>query len=163
MDSSILSSGINFIILINLLLIRRIIFYTHINQKINKNMGEFKENNSQFQDKETVKITECMATSRRLSGLGLSSFESIKEKIVIEHEGIDIINNHLRDQEDFGDKIKARIGGQEFPIVKIWPDSGSKTMVITIWDKNQVGKSNLSREDEGEIDLWTDIPAPAQE
>ena len=95
--------------------------------------------------------------------MGLSNFEPVKNKIVIEHEGIDIISDHLRDQEDFGEKIKALIDGQEFPIVKIWPDSGSKAMVITVWDKNQVGKSNLSREDEGEVDLWTDIPAPAQE
>ncbi|OWK26838.1 MAG: hypothetical protein US76_03085 [Parcubacteria group bacterium GW2011_GWA2_38_13b] len=112
--------------------------------------------------KESVGITECAVTLRRLSGLGLSNFEPVKNKIVIEHEGIDIISDHLRDQEDFGGKIKARIDGQEFPIVKIWPDSGSKVMVITIWDENQVGKSNLSREDEGEVDLWTDIPAPAQ-
>ena|SRR3989338_6500985 len=118
---------------------------------------------SEGETKESVKITECTAISRRLSGLGLSNFEPVKNKIVIEHEGIDIISDHLRDQEDFGEKIKAQIDGQEFPIVKIWPDSGSKVMVITIWDKNQVGKSNLSREDEGEVDLWTDIPAPAQE
>ena len=119
---------------------------------------------SEGEAQEKIKVTECIVTSRRLSGLGLSSFESVKNKIIIDHEGIDIVCDHLRDQEDFGDKIiKARIDDKEFPVVKIWPDSGSKVMVITIWDKNQVGKSNFSREDEGEVDLWTDIPAPAQE